>query len=59
MDLNWAFFLFFLLCLWAKDIWVEINFIFIVFDLVKIEGMENPWGGGGGVEGQKLERELC
>ena len=47
MDLNWAFFLFFLLCLWAKDIWVEINFIFIVFDLVKIEGMENPWGGGG------------
>ena len=58
LDLNWAFFLFFLLCLWAKDIWVEINFIFIVFDLVKIEGMENPWGGGGGGETKVGERTL-
>ena len=40
-------FLFFLLCLCAKDIWVEINFIFTVFGLVKIEGMETTPGGGG------------
>ena len=38
--------------LWAKDTWVEINFIFTVFGLVKTEGIGNsPPGGGGGVGG--------
>ena len=38
--------------LWAKDTWVEINFIFTVFGLVKTEGIGNSPRGGGGGEGE-------